>query len=453
MGINYKTSASFHCVNDFNYQTRGANYFAYNIAEYWVLEFRHLGIRSDAHSSWHEAFKSALDCGSQWAIFYRPGNQFYFKSEFLNHLSDYLLEDTMCLGHILDKENEYLELHPQCFVLNMDLYKKIGRPNYENHRVIDNLQKYQRSTENFHDNYTPMWIKKDSGQISSYTTFGSEIISRALCEGYNVVPFNETLRNAKIFLYDGDDFLDTFSKFKKISDHAARGYYGVNTERLLKDPFPDKKLETLYIPPSGLLPFKLFREKGYLSRKKGDHVTSRLTLYDISEPALDIYRNLLSNWSGENYPDYLQHINKNYSIKEKGRLDKEWHSFLNLFGGESNWLNWFHDFKYNCEFKFRDINILSRDVYNRLFLTKPEVGVNIMWLSNIFHYMPTHLYYSNEQLMNHLNKFMKFLKLNHPDWVVRYNTTEKGTADVGEYYDKVTSYKDLTPAKFPWSSN
>lgn len=99
------------------------------------------------------------------------------------------------MGHVLDYGEKHYFLHEQCFFINLKSWKLSGSPKYfsdnKNVMIID------RAPINFHDNYTPKWVKK-SNQFKQYSEVlpGGHMMSEFLKSDFGVSPFTE-LRDRK----------------------------------------------------------------------------------------------------------------------------------------------------------------------------------------------------------------------------------------------------------------
>jgi|MDTC01.1.fsa_nt_gb hypothetical protein len=119
------------------------------------------------------------------------------------------------LGHILDKKDMFYQLHHQTFIVNIKWWKEQGCPDIGNKTAEQKeLPKVIRSIENHHDDYTPLWIKKDNGtEQHKNLKFGWNIISKALDSEYTINSFNKNLRISKRYFYP-DVISDKQSHFK-----------------------------------------------------------------------------------------------------------------------------------------------------------------------------------------------------------------------------------------------
>ena len=146
-----------------------------------------------------------IDRDVNYAIIYTQGHNFVNKQVFIEEI--YKLMPFFLAGHILDCEKKYdgyYCLHEQCYVLNMQVYNTIGQPsigNYVNNSFHSQVSPI-RSLENFHDDYTPMWVKPGS-IVKSYKNkmHGWNILSEAFKNNLTVLVFNELIRCSKTYQY------------------------------------------------------------------------------------------------------------------------------------------------------------------------------------------------------------------------------------------------------------
>lgn len=115
----------------------------------------------------------------------------------------------LCAAHILDWTNKdrWYELHHQFVMINISVWNDIGRPKFgewTDHKK--ELPVIERSVENFHDDYTPLWIK-DSGErrVQRYSHPGWNFIDQGLRCGCDIINWNELIRSKRTFYYPETD--------------------------------------------------------------------------------------------------------------------------------------------------------------------------------------------------------------------------------------------------------
>lgn len=132
------------------------------------------------------------------------GTEFINGSNFFTELEHLIKSDYALYGHILDRKEAYYELHHQCYLLNLNVYKLIGEPKIGKEKlgVAHYKTKPNRSQENIHDDYTPLNVS-DGDHIIEYhhKMHGHNIINYMLEDGYTIKAFPESVRNNKKYYY------------------------------------------------------------------------------------------------------------------------------------------------------------------------------------------------------------------------------------------------------------
>ncbi len=138
------------------------------------------------------------------------------------------LEDYVLIGHVLDRKDRYYQLHPQQFILNVNKWKQIGSPDF-NCRSDNNLSAIKRSDDNFHDDYTPIWIQASDSSVScEKLKFGGFVISEFLKNDFKVRPFNTDERHVKKFVYyDTQEQVSHLLTYERL--HPKSFYYAKTT--------------------------------------------------------------------------------------------------------------------------------------------------------------------------------------------------------------------------------
>ena len=162
-------------------------------------------VRHDISYQYFTSFTNAFEQLSvetaEFIFFTKPSNTFdpwYMLYLIENDLNEYSL-----IGHILDYNDEYFELHDQCFIISSKAYQDSGCKPYKHSARDTKLLQVVRSEENFHDNYTPKSINAGSGyKIYKKARSGGLIISSFLENNYKIRPFSDEERKHKFYLYN-----------------------------------------------------------------------------------------------------------------------------------------------------------------------------------------------------------------------------------------------------------
>ncbi len=357
--------------------------FSRNLAEFWFYRFKDSANITDVRvvGDHNVAVCLAAYSKADFLIVASLGNTFHNVNPlgFLDALSEELTEDTFIMGHILDRKPRYFEVHGQCFVINTRLYKGLqDRPVHTSkpgRKVV-----IERSPENFHDGYTPTWIRAMEPEVwhIANPAPGSDLIAT----GLPVKPFPQSVRDAKLFLYPHKPtHRGQLTNLLRRSGPNRHRHYAFSYE-----PIPAKMdflapLDYIACPANGLNLFKYLHSTGF-----NDGLT--IQLYDINPTSLEIYRRIMTNWNGLDYDGLFDNMR---TVVRSLRIDDYWQEFMGMFGGPGEWL------RFLARVRAQDIRIDTVDLLDVTGNFDWDVSGNALFVaSNIFDFSETGLYYNTE---------------------------------------------------------
>jgi hypothetical protein len=138
------------------------------------------------------------------AVVFTTGTEFINGLSFFQLVEEFIKTDYFIAGHILDRKEAYYELHHQCYIINLEIYKnlnypKIGKQNLgESHeQIVPN-----RSLINHHDDYTPISVSNGK-ELKKYhhKCHGWNILSLAFSQNLPIIIFNDDFRKNKKYYY------------------------------------------------------------------------------------------------------------------------------------------------------------------------------------------------------------------------------------------------------------
>ena len=152
-----------------------------------------------------------------------------------------------CKAHIIARPGEKAFIHHQHIELNLDKWRQFGKPN-----IRAKWEKYDRSSDNFHDDYTPSWICVPG--LPTITNFSvAERAAKSWSYGHmeerrELQNKNWNMINSKQFGWrDHVDKNDPY--FKVLFTRLYEIFYAENTESLGK--LPDKFFDLILTPTAG----------------------------------------------------------------------------------------------------------------------------------------------------------------------------------------------------------
>jgi len=373
-----------------------------NIAEYGITNITSNGYNVWIAISETVSLQQAVD-KYDYAVVYTPDTEFE-GGKFFEHLHELIKKDFFIAGHVLDRKEGYYELHEQCYVVNLNKYKELECPDVgEAEPDAEHMDNEPiRSDENFHDDYTPLWVKPgDTPKKYTHKWHGWNLVRTALDNGENIIVFDEDIRHSKRCYYapHETDFMENSKHiYHKYNLSASRLFYPINTEEVLDVPMKGP-ISQLIMPASG------FNWVSYLD-KYGiqDEKNTEVIFYDYNPTALYYMQQTIENFEGGDYHKFLKSVNKH---KTNDWIDSK----MDIADYMSKVKN-FNRYKDEVKFKFVECDLL-----NDFHLKLKNDPNTIFHVSNIFAYEPTapfigtkHRVYKENQLIKYLNE--KYEKIN-----------------------------------------
>lgn len=239
------------------------------------------------------ALRLAADQGYEHAVVFSTGTEFINGVSFFDEIENLIKTDYAVYGHILDRKNAYYELHHQCYLINLNVYRKLNFPMIGKIELdsIHVQNTPSRSIENIHDNYTPCWISPgNTKQEYDHKLHGWNIISTLMNHGYKIVAFDQKIRNNKKHYYPEHqrEFLKHISWAYERYNYCATDFVHLaNTETIR----PDRSYKQIITPASG----DWFLE--YIDKDR----ISNVVLYDYNQKSLDYWKSKLPKIQNVNY--------------------------------------------------------------------------------------------------------------------------------------------------------
>lgn len=326
----------------------------------------------------HKALKTAKKNKKKYLIYSEVGTVLMYEPKFLLDLYQFVTYNTLNFaGHILDYGNGSFFIHPQYFIIDVNwaFENEIFEIADEENVAWEGCE-IERSEENYHDHYTPIWVKGTSNtkQFNGRGR-GWNILNKLAQTNAKFLPWNEQIRNAKWFMYPTVKQEATRVKSMIINSYKHDGVYVANTENITTSDIDSivKKydnLHTMALPASGAIsmiyPYK--------------YKCKKIIWYDSSEDAVD-FGNDLKKWDGKNYKEYI--LSKKYrNIKGDNYLDYVNKELQDL--GEE-FTDWWNNTKNSVI--VIPVNIFDVNSHRKLVNHLSDVPTLIN-ISNITHYYP-----------------------------------------------------------------
>lgn len=350
------------------------------------------------------------------------------------------------VGHLLDRRG-YYSFDPQYFCLDMREYRRLGCPSlaqvFDPETFISTT--VERSTENFHDDYTPHWIKPGVGTKEysvPFRDFGSVLVQALIESGHTLQNIPQDMRNRKHYLYPNTYTAELELFFTDYNYQTGviplRGYFDA-----IRGYFQDEG-KSIYVLSTEPVPINIQRPSGFpgefhgitvgpldtyvgvcgalktipILHTNGFSTETRINLIDISTAALDYQRYLRANWDGDldtyravfnafrdrHPPDYI------YCWKSWNSWDAELSSFIHgckmtREEFKSAWRTYLQ-----CQVKYHVTNLLDSTQVADMIRSVDYQGTSYTWVSNAYNMEHTTAAYGAEFMSQCYLQLLKQLK-------------------------------------------
>jgi hypothetical protein len=343
------------------------------------------------------------DLGDQYdhILFMAAGVRIYDMSiifdikEIIKNNDNYLVA-----AHILDWKDKWFELHHQFLLINVKKWIAAGSPIFGGWDLeVDDLPIVERSIENFHDDYTPLWIKF-TGQFSQqqHQKQGWNFIKQAAINKFDIINWDQNIRNKRTYYYPedrGTEFLESLKTLTISGIMNSNQKNLINQCKIVSDQIwllnsenmdlelAGNKFDTIALPAAGFKFLDVIRSD--LLNNNG-----KLIIYDFNEKSINWIKYLYENSDNtiENLIKVYEHRNTfkfsgNKVFSNNDLFTKEFvDSFsitMNFFGGRDKFLEFMEKFrKLNVE--FIHVNIIE----SHETLIRSLNGKSLINISNIF---------------------------------------------------------------------
>lgn len=284
-----------------------------NIADFTISNLYIKGIDLLQGENEDSLLNYACELNYNHAVVFNIGTEFINGSNFFKEIERLTAGDYFLAGHVLDRKDAYYELHHQCYLVNLNVYQKLGKPNVGLQELGASHQQEcpWRSPDNWHDDYTPLWVSGGDTRVSySHKCHGWNILKTAFDNDLPVLVFDETLRQNKIHHYP--ESADAFNKslqwlYFRYNYCSNDFVHTANTDTV--HPIGDLDINQVVIPASGL---------NYVND------TVDVVVYDYNQKALNYWKDKFPNYKFKK----IDLLGSEFDLGELFDVNKK--TFLNL---------------------------------------------------------------------------------------------------------------------------
>jgi hypothetical protein len=257
---------------------------------------------------------------TEYAVVMSPGTEYINGYAFFEALEQLVQKDFFVAGHVLDRtmHDAYYELHHQCYVVNMSHYKRLQSPTVGvlEKDVSHTQVEPTRSTDNFHDDYTPTFVMSGvKEETYSHRCHGWNLLRLAFENELPVIVFDESIRNNKKHYYpeSEQDFYKEAEYIKHKLNYCANEF--VHTSNTEWTTGITEKYDQIVLPASGTLYLDLID-------------SGCVVFYDYNQRALDYWEENVPRKEGIEYVFVRTNLLEELSIVDY--LDPNLKTLINL---------------------------------------------------------------------------------------------------------------------------
>lgn len=331
----------------------------------------------------------------------------------------------MAFGHILEWNEDWYELHHQFVLVNSENWIKCGRPDYGGwQHTTEDLPVIERSPQNFHDDYTPLWIRY-TGEFKQqkHTKQGWNYFNASSRHDCEIGNWNHTIRTKRTYYYPettGDELLKSLKtltncgvtnpnqiRLINILQNVSDQIWVLNSEHMKIEFQAEEQYSCAAFPAAG---FKFLE----ILHKNKLFPDGKLILYDYNPKSIEWLQTILH--SKQTPLELIQDFVYKKSFKclncdvftDKGNLTKEFISSyqrtVSYFGGEENF-NTLID-----KFRRTNLTFVQCDLFNSPETLCDHLTENtLINVSNIFCTDFSNAHYGLKETEKRYNNFLTLL--------------------------------------------
>lgn len=315
--------------------------------------------------------------------------------------------DYLCAAHILDWRERWYELHQQFVLVNSQNWRSACQPDFGGWiPATDAMPVIERSVENFHDDYTPLWIKFTGDYAEQrHSCPGWSYLDAAARNDFTVINWDNTVRLKRTYYYPESQSEHFLNSLKTLTNcgitnpnqirlleqcmYGSRQIWILNSEhmRLLPDA---KTFDTVALPAAGFKFLDVFKNRLLDKHSSCRNAPGKLIIYDFNQYSLDwldhLYNSqdsdilsLIATYENRVFFKIMGHDTFNADGTFTEAFKQSYRITVGYFGGDEQFKQYLH------EFRQADVEFIHLDLINEPEqLTSKFVGRTLVNISNIY---------------------------------------------------------------------
>lgn len=439
-----------------------------NVAEFYCVEAEVHGFKYQFYDeNPAELCKKAQEAGCSHMLICKVG---LFPQQLFDKFTEWFenyYNGEVFVGHVLDKGDLYYEIHPQCMLVDVDWF---------NNRCGEFSQRFRgrkwktaepiRSTENFHGEYTPKWVRG----------VGEEKEYEGSCWGYNVVEAGLQHKNGigiwpkkirETYWYAYGEVLDDYvgKKAKIIGAlQNKESFYIANTEDFTLPDQPPKVdpsiKRRMFCTSGGLMaPFLTYNHFGNVTADQHVIVMDRSgvalglsdTIFNEFKPSKETYFDWCSDYLGK-YKWQRKIIQGKHRLKSMSEYVQYHDGFKEYYEDTFNQVP--RDFEELDLFDVDDFkHILEKWAFIDARDNKDSKYEVYICLSNVFHFYQSAVFFNikeREKIKADIEQYLRDIKEELPN-VTLHIIGPGGQFEYNGYIPFSMQGAEKAKEIFPWT--
>ena len=390
-----------------------------NLLDFYSFKYRR--IPQVASHDFVELCNMGLDAGFEKILIFKQG---ILLNNFIENTKDYWnneYKDCVIVGHILDREDSWWQIHPQCMFIDLIWWKQAGKPEFgeQEENVVWTAPNIERSKETLSkwQTYNPVWVKSAPGTLNvKGKCIGYNLLKVAMQENKKVGIWNVNLRRGREYVYG--EMLDHYEKVHSIGAQLWNArWYAANTENMDLN-IQEQVTGAVYSTCGGISPIS----NAYIRNLKDN---GELVCFDIDPLALHMQHYIFENWDGTNWKEFVKTYELENPILAKQFACTEFLDDVDVYLKELGqpFIDWWNNIAKTFDVKFIEIDVMN--IHNMtMHLKDSKNNCNddekvFIDVSNAFNYEINSILYSKNIRLNIEADYLKFFEEHKDKFIIK----------------------------------
>ena len=330
-------------------------------------------------------------------------------------------KDCVIVGHVLDRGEEWWQIHPQCMFLDLEWWVSNGRPEFGDKQFDDiewTAPKIARSEKTLGQrdqtyNPTDIWATGETVQVKGKWE-GHNLLRLAMEQNKKVGIWDNNLRDGKEYLYG--EMMDHYEKLYQVGhDLWDARWYCANTEDL-ETKRKSHICKTVFSTSGGISPIA----NAYINNLEEG---GKLICYDIDPVSVSMQWQISKNWDGKNWSKFVNDYKKENPIiggryvceRDLPFMDE----YLEQLGDD--FVQWWNTTYKTFQHDFRVIDLMAKHKVTTML--EEEISDDdrkvFIDVSNAFNYEINSILYSKNIRLQLEKDYLKFFSRYPDKFIIR----------------------------------